>query len=234
MSDSKSSTLRIGIVLFDKATLLDFAAPWDVFKRLPHAKTHLISHTLDQVTASGMPVAPTKTWTDCGKLDVICVPGGVGHIRAMTDDVLLDHLRRQAEDARYVTAVCTGALVLGAAGLLNGYRATTHWMSHSRLAQFGAKPVNARVVKDRNRVTGGGVTAGLDFALTLAAELCGVQVAKEIQLSLEYAPDPPFHDGHPDTADAETVALVKAQFAGDYVKLMTRADADAVTNLKDR
>ena len=228
---STSSPLNIGIVLFDKATLLDFAAPWDVFKRLPDAETHLIAHTMDAVTASGMTVTPTVTWDACPALDVICVPGGNGHIAAMQDDVLLAHLKRHAEHAAYVTAVCTGSLVLAAAGLLRGYKATTHWYSLNRLATFGAIPTERRVVIDRSRITGGGVTAGLDFALTVAAELRGTQVAKEIQLGMEYAPDPPFADGHPDTSDAETVALVKAQYGG-YGKRMKEVDAEIAAKLK--
>ncbi len=227
-----TSALNIGIALFDKATLLDFAAPWDVFKRIPDADTHLVAHTLDSVTASGMTVAPSITWDDCPKLDVICVPGGNGHISAMKDDMLRGHLVRHAENAAYVTAVCTGSLVLAAAGLLRGYKATTHWYSLDRLATFGAIPTERRVVKDRNRITGGGVTAGLDFALTVAAELRGAQVAKEIQLGMEYAPDPPFPDGHPDTADAETVTLVKAQY-GNYGKRMKEVDAEIAAKLKE-
>ncbi|NKB44427.1 MAG: DJ-1/PfpI family protein [Alphaproteobacteria bacterium] len=231
-----TTPLNIGIVLFDKATLTDFAGPWDVFKRLPDATTYLVGHTPDPVTASGMPVAPTTTWDALDKddtgLDVICVPGGFGHMTAMEDDVLLGHLRRHAETAAYVTAVCTGALVLGAAGLLKGYRATTHWMSLNRLEQYGATPDPSRVVIDRNRITGGGVTAAMDFALTLAAELRSESIAKSIQLGMEYAPAPPFGDGHPDTADSETIATVKKQYTGGYLEKMAERDARAVAKLK--
>ena len=232
MTNSQEDFLNIGIVLFDKATLLDFAAPWDVFTRLPHAKTHLVSHALDPVTASGMPVAPTITWADCPPLDVICVPGGAGHLRAMEDDVLLERLRDHAASARYVTAVCTGSLVLAAAGLLEGYRATTHWMSLDRLAAFGAEAESDRVVFDRNRITGGGVTAGLDFALALGAVLRGEETAKSIQLGMEYAPAPPFADGHPSVADRAIVEMVKAQYVGgNYTKRMAEVDAAAVARL---
>ena len=230
-SEKTSTPLNIGIVLFENATLMDFAGPWDVFKRLPDTTTHLIAHDLTQVTTSGMPVTPTCTWAECPALDVICVPGGPGHIRAMEDDVLLDHLRRQAETAAYVTAVCTGSLVLGDAGLLKGYRATTHWMSLNRLEQFGAIPDSSRVVTDRTRITGGGVTAGLDFALTLAAVLRSEEVAKSIQLGMEYAPAPPFADGHPDTADPAILEIVKAQYTGGYVEKMAAADARARAKL---
>lgn len=233
---AQNQPLNIGIVLFDKATLTDFSGPWDVFKRLPNATTFLIAHDLEQMTASGMPVAPTMTWDQLAQdgitLDVICVPGGGGHTRAMEDDVLLTHLRRHAETAAYVTAVCSGSLILGAAGLLDGYRATTHWMSLNRLEQFGATPDPRRVVIDRSRVTGGGVTAAIDFALTLAAELRGEDVAKSIQLGMEYAPAPPFSDGHPDTASAETIKTVKAQYAGGYLEKSAEADARAVAKLK--
>lgn len=230
-TDTQHAALNIGIVLFDKATLMDFAGPWDVFKRLPDATTHLVAHTLDPVTASGMTVAPTITWDSCPDLDVICVPGGSGHLAAMEDDALLSHLRRHAETAAYVTAVCTGALVLGAAGLLQGYRATTHWVSLNRLEQFGATPDSSRVVIDRNRITGGGVTAAMDFALTLAAELRSETIAKSIQLGMEYAPAPPFNDGHPDTADPEIIATVKAQYTGGYVDKMTEVDGRVVAKL---
>lgn len=231
--------LNIGIVLFDRATLTDFSGPWDVFKRLPNATTFLIAHDLEPMTASGMPVAPTMTWDQLAQdgisLDVICVPGGGGHISAMADDILLGHLRRHAETAAYVTAVCTGSLILAAAGLLDGYRATTHWMSLDRLEQFGAIVDPARVVIDRSRVTGGGVTAAIDFALTLAAELRGEDVAKSIQLGIEYAPAPPFTDGHPDTASAETIETVKAQYTnGSYTEKMADADARALEALKNK
>lgn len=238
MTDTQAvdTPLNIGIVLFDKATLLDFAAPWDVFTRLPNATTHLIAHTQDSMTASGMSVAPTTTWdaleADDVSLDVICVPGGFGTLSAMEDEALLTHLRHHAKTAAYVTAVCTGTMVLAAAGLLSGYRATTHWTSLDRLAQFGVTADPARVVIDRDRMTGGGVTAGLDFALTLAAELRGDLVAKSIQLGMEYAPAPPFDSGHPSTADAETLAAVKSQYAGGYVQKMTEVDARVLEKLR--
>lgn len=235
-SDTPFTPLNIGLVLFDNATLMDFAGPWDVFKRLPDTTTHLVAHDLKQVTASGMPVSPTITWADCPALDVICVPGGAGHVGAMQDDVLLDHLRHHAKTAAYVTAVCTGSLVLGAAGLIDGYHATTHWMSLDRLAQYGATPDPGRVVIDRNRVTGGGVTSAMDFALTLAAELRSEEIAKSIQLGMEYAPAPPFNDGHPDTADAKILEIVKAQYQGGpdggYSAKMAEVDARAVAALK--
>lgn len=245
-TEQDSAPLTIGIILFDNATLLDFAAPWDVFKRVPNATTHLIAHDLTPLTASGMTITPTTTWDAlaAGKvtLDVVCVPGGMGHLRAMEDEVLLGHLRRHAKTASYVTAVCTGSLVLAAAGLLKGYRATTHWASLDRLEQYGARPEPDRVVIDREsdgtkdapagcRATGGGVTAGLDFALALAAELRGEQVAKTIQLGMEYAPAPPFDAGHPSTADAQTLASVKG-FTSGYLQKMAEVDSRALERLK--
>jgi cyclohexyl-isocyanide hydratase len=131
----------------------------------------------------------------------------------MTDEVVLEFLRRQGRTARYVTSVCTGALVLGAAGLLAGYAAATHWAFVELLPVFGARHVPGRVVVDRDRITGGGVTAGIDFALRLAAELAGDDVAKAIQLGLEYDPAPPFASGHPDVADPALVARLRARFA---------------------
>lgn len=245
-SQQDPAPLTIGIVLFDKATLLDFAAPWDVFKILPNATTHLVAHDLTPLTASGMTVTPTTTWdalaADRVTLDVICVPGGMGHLQAMEDEVLLGHLRRHGETAAYVTAVCTGSLVLAAAGLLKGYRATTHWASLDRLEQYGVTADPGRVVIDRGsdgtrgepggiRATGGGVTAGLDFALTLAAELRGEQVAKSIQLGMEYAPAPPFDAGHPSTADAQTLAAIKG-FSGGYMQKMKDVDTRVLERLK--
>jgi cyclohexyl-isocyanide hydratase len=132
----------------------------------------------------------------------------------MRDGVVLEFLREQGREARYVTSVCTGALVLGAAGLLEGYEAATHWAFMDLLPLFGARPVSRRVVVDRNRITGGGVTAGIDFALRLAAELAGEPVAKQIQLGIEYDPDPPFRSGHPDVAEPEVVAAVRDRFVG--------------------
>lgn len=161
-------------------------------------------------TDAGFSILPTTTFDSCPPLDVICVPGGMGQVALMADEEVLDFLRRQGEQARYVTSVCSGALLLGAAGLLRGYKSACHWAFREMLPAFGAEPVAQRVVKDRNRISGGGVTAGIDFALTLAAELAGEEAAKTIQLFLEYDPQPPFDAGTPAKAGPEISAKVRA------------------------
>lgn len=224
-------SLQIGFVLFPSLTQLDLTGPWEVLSKLPGATCHLLAPDLQPVKSSsaGLAILSTMTYADCPQLDIVCVPGGPGHLQAMEDRETLDFLNRQAPGCRYVTAVCTGALVLGAAGLLKGYRATTHWMSLERLAAFGATPVPERVVTDRNRVTGGGVTAGIDFGLALVAVIAGEQVAREIQLQIEYEPQPPF-GGSPATADPATVASLRGKL-GPYATMMQEVDARAVTRL---
>lgn len=203
---------HIGFPIFPHLTQLDLTGPWEVLTRAPGACCHLIAHDLAPVkSASGLAVLPTTTFADCPPLDMLCVPGGPGHLAAMQDATLLAFLRDHAGRCRFVTAVCTGSMVLAAAGLLAGYRATTHWASLDRLAAFGAVPVADRVVTDRNRMTGGGVTAGIDFGLTAVAAFAGEQVARQIQLQIEYAPAPPFDDGDPRTADPKTMDAVRAQ-----------------------
>ncbi|MDP1749935.1 MAG: DJ-1/PfpI family protein [Reyranella sp.] len=210
-----ADTLQIGILFFPNVTQLDAMGPAQVLSRLPGAKMHMIWKSRDPVTTdSGFAVLPTTTFADCPQLDVICVPGGMGQVALMNDEETLAFLRRQAEGARYITSVCTGSLVLAAAGLLKGYRSACHWSVRDELAAFGAIPVAERVVRDRNRLSGGGVTAGIDFGLTLAAELAGEQVAKAIQLMMEYDPQPPFDSGSPEKAGPELVALYKQRTAG--------------------
>ncbi|MCC8428842.1 DJ-1/PfpI family protein [Reyranella aquatilis] len=205
-----ADTVHIGILLFPDLTQLDATGPAQVLCRVPNAKLHMIWKTLDPVpTDAGFSIVPTTTFADCPQLDVICVPGGGGQVALMNDEETLAFLRKQAAGARYVTSVCTGSLVLGAAGLLKGYKSACHWSSREFLPAFGAIPVADRVVRDRNRVSGGGVTAGIDFGLTLAAELAGEEVAKSIQLTLEYDPQPPFDSGSPEKAGAERVKRLK-------------------------
>ena len=206
--------LNIGFLLFPRLTQLDLTGPYEVFSRLPGARVRLVWKTLEPVRAdTGIGLLPDTTLAECPPLDLVCVPGGPGVAALMEDAEALDFLRRQAAGARYVTSVCTGALVLGAAGLLRGKRATTHWASHDFLAAFGAKPVSARVVRDGDLFTGGGVTAGIDFALTIAAEIAGAEAAQAIQLQIEYAPAPPFSAGSPESAPAEVLDAARTRGA---------------------
>jgi cyclohexyl-isocyanide hydratase len=203
--------LRIGFLLFPDVTQLDLTGPYEVFASLPKAEIHLLWKTRDPVRAGGgLQILPTTRLSDCPPLDVICVPGGMGVNALLIDREVLDFLRRVAAEARYVTSVCTGSLVLGAAGLLRGRRATSHWMSRDMLVAFGAKPVGERVVIDGNVITGGGVTAGIDFGLTLVAEIAGRETAEAIQLAIEYDPAPPFQAGSPETAAPAVVARARA------------------------
>ena len=209
-----SAPLQIGLVIFPKVTQLDLTGPVQVFSSVPGAKVHLIWKRIEPVPSdSVLTLTPTVTFEDCPQLDVICVPGGVGTDDMVNDAEMLDFLRRQAVAAKYVTSVCTGSLVLGAAGLLRGYRATTHWSAMDHLAPFGATPTKTRVCVDRNRVTGGGVTAGIDFALTLVSIMVDRPTAEMIQLRLEYNPAPPFNSGSPDTAPPQILALIKEKIA---------------------
>ncbi|MEN4541163.1 DJ-1/PfpI family protein [Pantoea agglomerans] len=206
--------LQIGLLLFPDVTQLDLTGPWEVFARTPGVECHLIWKDLQPVRSDrGLSILPTTTFADCPPLDVICVPGGPGQIALMSDDVTLNFLRQQAEQAKWVTSVCTGSLVLGAAGLLKGYRATSHWSSIDQLALLGAEPVSQRVVRDRNRISGAGVTSGIDFALTLVAEIAGDAVAKAVQLQMEYDPEPPFTSGSPHTAPPQEVEQARAKMA---------------------
>jgi cyclohexyl-isocyanide hydratase len=209
-----ASPLQIGLLLFPRVTQLDFTGPLQVFSSVPGAKVHLIWKRMEPVPSdSVLTLTPTTTFADCPQLDVICVPGGGGTDDIVNDEEVLDFLRKQAANATYVTSVCTGSLALGAAGLLKGYRAATHWSAMEMLALFGATPTRTRVCIDRNRVTGGGVTAGIDFALTLVSMLVDRTTAEAIQLRLEYNPAPPFNAGSPDTAPAEVLALLRERGA---------------------
>jgi len=207
--------MRIGCLLFPRMTQLDLTGPYEVFTRVPDSEVLLLWKTLEPIEAdSGLRMLPHATLRDCPPLDIICVPGGPGVNALMEDADVLAWLRERAATARYVSSVCTGSLVLGAAGLLRGKRATSHWSAHDLLAEFGAIPTQGRVVRDGNLFTGGGVTAGIDFALTMVAELAGDAVAQAIQLQIEYAPSPPFHAGTPETAPTEVLATARARAAG--------------------
>ncbi len=203
-------TFHIGMLLYPGITQLDLTGPFELMHRLPEAKVHLLWKTRDPITSdSGMTFVPSMTLADCPPLDLVFVPGGDGQVPLMTDPEVLGFLREHGARAKYVTSVCTGSLLLGAAGLLKGYKATSHWAFVDLLPLFGAEPTAGRVVLDRNRITAGGVTAGIDFGLSLAAELAGEQKAKEIQLGLEYDPAPPYQSGHPSVAAPELVTAVR-------------------------
>lgn len=200
----------IGLLLFPRMTQLDLTGPYEVFTKLPDARVMLLWKTMQPVEDdNGLRMLPHATLRDHPPLDIVCVPGGFGVNALMEDPDVLDWLRTTAATARYVSSVCTGSLVLGAAGLLRGKRATSHWAARDLLAAFGAIPTAGRVVRDGNLFTGGGVTAGIDFALAMAAEIAGPAVAQAIQLRIEYAPAPPFDAGSPDTAPPDVVRDVR-------------------------
>lgn len=195
--------LRIAFLLFPNVTQLDLTGPAQVLSRLGDARLDLVAKTLEPVpTDAGFSILPTATFADVPAADILCVPGGFGTSDAIADDETLDWVRRVGEGATWVTSVCTGSLVLGAAGLLKGYKAGCHWAQRHMLPLFGAEPVAERVVVDRNRVTGGGVTAGIDFGLKLISLIRGQKHAELVQLSVEYDPAPPFDAGSPDRASA--------------------------------
>jgi cyclohexyl-isocyanide hydratase len=224
-----STPLQIGLLVFPKVTQLDLTGPVQVFSSIAGAKVHLIWKRLEPIQSDSVLVlTPTTTYADCPQLDVICVPGGYGADDLLNDEETLAFLRRQADGAKFVTSVCTGSLVLGAAGLLRGYRAATHWTAMECLSAFGATPTKTRVCIDRNRVTGGGVTAGIDFALTLVSKLVDDRTAQSIQLRLEYNPAPPFNSGSPDTAPADVLAQIQeriAPFKARRVEMVAQAAA---------
>jgi cyclohexyl-isocyanide hydratase len=208
------SVFNVGFVIFPDLTQLDFTGPQQVLARLPDSAMHIVAKTLDPVPSdSGLSLMPTHTFANCPPLDLICVPGGYrGVIQAMADRDLIEFVQRQARTAKYVTSVCTGAFILGAAGLLNGRRATTHWGFAELLPMVGATHEKRRVVRDGNLITAGGVTSGIDFGLEVVADIAGEAVARSIQLSLEYDPHPPFVSGHPDRAATQTLAEVAPRY----------------------
>jgi cyclohexyl-isocyanide hydratase len=203
--------MQVVMLLYPLMTQLDLTGPYEVLARFEELNLHLVWKTLDPVNdVNGLQILPTDTLAGSPQADILFVPGGPGQISLMEDKEVLSFLRRQASGARYVTSVCTGSLVLAAAGLLTGYRATCHWLSLDQLAYFGSVPVSERVVIDRDRVTGAGVTSGIDFALTLAARLFGEERAKRAQLAMEYDPRPPFVGGTPASAGLQLVEGLRA------------------------
>jgi cyclohexyl-isocyanide hydratase len=220
--------MHIAFLPFPGMTQLDMTGPAQFLSRLPGAKVDYVWKSLDPVpTDAGFSIVPTATFADVPAPDILCVPGGVGVASVMKDEEAMAWLRQVGATATWVTSVCTGSLILGAAGLLKGYQATTHWAWHHHLALFGASPVKARTVVDRNRVTGGGVTAGIDFALTLMAQIAGDAYAKTVQLGMEYDPAPPFDCGTPDKAGdalvATYAAAMKTRAPGREEDLITTA-----------
>ncbi|MGU3398331.1 DJ-1/PfpI family protein [Brucellaceae bacterium D45D] len=202
-----------GLLVFPGIQQLDLTGPYEVFSSAADTLVHLIWKDRDPVYASsGLVFVPTATFDDCPPLDVICIPGG-GVNPLLTDETVLDFVRQQAQSVQYITSVCTGALVLGAAGLLTGRKATTHWNALDFLSTLGAIATKQRVVRDGNVITAGGVTSGIDFGLTILAEIFGRQEAETVQLTLEYAPAPPFHSGTPDEAAAQVLAQGRERLA---------------------
>lgn len=208
---TNQANYNIGLLIFPGMTQLDITGPHQVFAMMPNTQIYLLWKNLEPVTSSeGMTILPTTTFDDCPALDILCVPGGaIGQVEMMRDTQVLKFLQKQGKTAKYITSVCTGSLILAAAGLLQGYRAACHWAFRDQLAMLGVEVSTERVVVDRNRITGGGVTAGIDFGLVIAATLCGEETAKMIQLLLEYNPAPPFNAGSPENAGEVLVEQVK-------------------------
>jgi cyclohexyl-isocyanide hydratase len=206
--------LNIGFILFPQLTQLDLTGPLQVLSRLPGAATHIVAKSQAPVPSDcGLGLVPTSTFATCPSLDVICIPGGAGVANAIVDGETVAFVRRHGQGAQYVTSVCTGAFVLGAAGLLQGRRATTHWAYTDLLPLVGATHEKARIVKAGNVITAGGVTSGIDFALSMVAELAGDAAAQTIQLAIEYDPAPPFDSGHPDRAPEAVKAALDGRYA---------------------
>ena len=206
--------ISIAFLLFPGVTQLDLTGPAQILSRLGNAKLDLVWKSLDPVmTDAGFAIMPTATFNDTASADILCIPGGIGVTEVMMDEAAMAWVAQVGSQAQWVTSVCTGSLILGAAGLLKGYRATSHWAWHDNLALFGAEPVKARTVFDRNRVTGGGVTAGIDFALALTAAIRGEDHARLVQLSLEYDPAPPLDSGSPAKAGEAMVAAFAERMA---------------------
>ena len=205
MTDSQKHI--IGLVIYPGMTTLDIVGPQQVFSALPGVQIHRIWKTLDVIkTDDGMMILPDTTFENCPTLDVICVGGGLGQMAVVDDPEVLEFFRKQGSTAKFITSVCGGSEFLAKAGLLQGYRAATHWMAREQLALLGVEVGCERVVIDRNRMTGGGVTAGIDFGLTIAEKLCGEEAAKIAQLLMEYDPAPPFDVGSPEKAGADLVS----------------------------
>lgn len=208
--------MKIVMLAYPGFTPLDLMGPLQVWTSWPEAEIQVVWKTSDPIsTDTGMSIVPTHNFDNCFETpDILFVPGGTKPtLDLMADSEVIAFLKDKGANAKWITSVCTGALLLGAAGLLEGYKATTHWAAHSYLEAFGAIPTQGRYVIDRNRATGGGVTAGIDFGLALVAKIAGEELAKTIQLALEYSPKPPFDSGSPAEASDETVKRVMGIFS---------------------
>ena len=226
---------QIAFLIYPEFTALDMVGPHYMFTSLMGATTHLVAKDRNPVISdAGLSFNPSMTFEECPRdLDIVCVPGGSsGTLAAMQDDATLRFLKHSGGSARFVTSVCTGSLLLGAAGLLDGYKATSHWFARDLLRVFGAIPTEGRVVRDRNRITGGGVTAGLDFGLALVAGLRDATYAQVVQLLAEYAPEPPFDAGTPARAPVEVAAMVGAMFTG-FIETATAIGQAAFARAKE-
>ncbi|MBO6687310.1 MAG: DJ-1/PfpI family protein [Henriciella sp.] len=225
MAMPELSPISVAFLVFPNVTQLDLTGPAQVLSRLGNVTLNLVWKDTNPVpTDAGFPLLPTATFEQVSQADILCVPGGLGTMDIMQDTEVLDWLRKMAARADWVTSVCTGSLVLGAAGLLKGYRSACHWASVDQLAYFGATPVRERIVEDRNRFSGGGVTSGIDFALALAARIRGEDFARFIQLSIEYDPHPPFDAGSPDKVSPDILER--------YYKLIEAAVPDRDAKVK--
>lgn len=219
------SPISVAFLVFPNVTQLDLTGPAQVLSRLGNVTLNLVwKDTAPVATDAGFPLLPTATFEEVASADILCVPGGLGTMEVMQDAEVLDWLRKIAADADWVTSVCTGSLVLGAAGLLKGYKSACHWASVDQLDYFGATPVRERIVEDRNRFSGGGVTSGIDFALALAARIRGEDFARFIQLSIEYDPNPPFDAGSPEKVPPEILDR--------YYKMIAAAVPDREAKVK--
>jgi cyclohexyl-isocyanide hydratase len=220
---------HIGFVIFPDLTQLDFTGPLQVLSRLPQSATHIVAKSAAPVPSDcGLGLVPTHTFANCPPLDLICIPGGSeGVAGIINDSETIDFVRQKAGAAKYVTSVCTGAFVLGVAGLLKGRRATTHWAYTDLLPLVGATHEKARVVKDDNIITGGGVTAGIDLGLSVIAEIAGETTARRVQLGMEYDPAPPFDSGNPDKAPTLKSELLSARYDEFRAMYRTRIEQAA-------
>ena len=222
--------MQIAMLLYQRLTQLDLTGPHEVLARIPAARVELVSKTMEPARSeTGMSILPTAVFSEVTAPDIVFVPGGYGQVAACEDGETLAWLRQAGGKARWVASACTGALLLGAAGLLRGYRAATHWAFMELLPIVGAIPTHERVVIDRNRATSGGVTAGIDIGLVLAAELAGRDAAEQIQLALEYNPAPPFQAGHPDVARPALVADTRARLTERFAERRAQLDRICLT-----